>query len=204
MENKKCSKCGEVKPVSGFSKATRNKDGLQGHCKSCVTEHYKANIEKIKEYKKEYQITHIEKIKERKKVYYQNNSEDIKYRANEYRKNNTDKIKDKKKDHYKCNVDAHILRCIKTRSKQKGIPFDLTIEDITYPEFCPVFGFKLQRNKGSNPARSSPSVDRIIPELGYVKGNIQMISQLANSMKSNATPEELLMFADWVIKTYRK
>jgi hypothetical protein len=38
---------------------------------------------------------------------------------------------------------------------------------------------------------NSPSLDRIIPELGYVKGNIMVISHKANTIKSNANIEEL-------------
>jgi hypothetical protein len=32
---KKCSKCDELKPTTQFSKFTNSKDGLQGYCKSC-------------------------------------------------------------------------------------------------------------------------------------------------------------------------
>ena len=38
---------------------------------------------------------------------------------------------------------------------------------------------------------SSPSLDRIIPSLGYVKGNIRVISFRANTLKNNATLSEL-------------
>ena len=38
-------------------------------------------------------------------------------------------------------------------------------------------------------------MDKIIPELGYVKGNVRIISTLANTMKSNATKDQLLTFA---------
>jgi hypothetical protein len=35
----------------------------------------------------------------------------------------------------------------------------------------------------------------VFPNKGYVKGNIAVISTLANSMKANATLKELLIFA---------
>jgi hypothetical protein len=35
METKTCSKCGETKPLSEFSKRSRSKDGHAGWCKAC-------------------------------------------------------------------------------------------------------------------------------------------------------------------------
>lgn len=65
------------------------------------------------------------------------------------------------------------------------------------PEKCPVFGFILERNnQGFSP--KSPSVDRINPHGGYVRGNIQIISMKANAMKSDASQEDLEMFAKWI------
>ena len=101
------------------------------------------------------------------------------------------------------NKDSLILKRLKERSVQKGLDFNLTVEDIKVPEKCPVFGFDLQRNH-KIPMFNSPSVDRIDPEKGYTKENIQVISQLANAMKQNATPEQLLQFAAWVFETYAK
>lgn len=50
---------------------------------------------------------------------------------------------------------------------------------------------------------ASPSVDRINPHLGYVPGNVQVISYKANSMKRNCTMEELLMFAETVLSKHK-
>ena len=87
----------------------------------------------------------------------------------------------------------------KQRAKKKGIPFDITREDIIIPEYCPILKVKLEVKTGSKGGHAfSPSIDKIVPELGYVKGNIWVISLLANNMKSNASKEELVKFADLV------
>lgn len=82
----------------------------------------------------------------------------------------------------------------KSRAKIKGLAFDIEQADITIPEVCPILGVRLER-RGSG---TSPSLDRINPELGYIKGNVWVISNKANMMKSNASREELLAFASWV------
>ena len=43
-----------------------------------------------------------------------------------------------------------------------------------------------------------PSIDRIIPELGYVRGNIRTISLRANILRSNATFEEIALLHAWL------
>ena len=71
-----------------------------------------------------------------------------------------------------------------------GLAIDITAEDIVIPEFCPLLGIRLGRNN-SKVGLDSPTLDRIRPELGYVKGNVWVISHRANTLKSDATAEEL-------------
>lgn len=81
----------------------------------------------------------------------------------------------------------------KRRARKNGTVFDLTIFDIPdIPKNCPVFGIKLQPNNIAGPLDTSPSIDRIIPELGYIKGNIRIISNRANRLRADATLEELM------------
>ena len=43
---------------------------------------------------------------------------------------------------------------------------------------------------------NSPTLDRIVPELGYIKGNVWVICQLANRIKTNATADQILAVAN--------
>jgi hypothetical protein len=58
------------------------------------------------------------------------------------------------------------------------------------PEFCPVLGIRLACNVRGGPCDASPSLDRIRAELGYVTGNIAVISMRANRIKNNGTAAE--------------
>ena len=118
--------------------------------------------------------------------------------------NNTyscDNISNEKQEYMPCGIEGVMLSRAKSRAKEKGLPFNLELCDIIVPLFCPVFKTRMKVGIGCVTA-ISPSLDRIIPEKGYTKGNIQVISHKANACKQNATSEELLLFSDWVFRTY--
>ena len=94
---------------------------------------------------------------------------------------------------------ARMWRSLKTKAKKLNIPFNIEVSDIVIPTHCPMLGVELTFGVESG-LYCSPSVDRIIPNLGYVKGNIQIISQRANRIKTDATPEELMKVAKFMEK----
>ncbi len=83
----------------------------------------------------------------------------------------------------------------KRRAKDKGLDFDLDWRQLTIPETCPLLNIPLLRGKGEV-CDNSPTIDRIIPSKGYVMGNVFIISHKANRMKSDATLDEIMTFAD--------
>jgi hypothetical protein len=96
-------------------------------------------------------------------------------------------VKDRFKEN---NREKCIWWAAQARSKKYNLPFSITIDDIVIPEFCPILGIKLKFGTTAD-RQNSPSLDRIIPSLGYVPGNIMVISNRANIIKNNATTEEL-------------
>lgn len=89
-----------------------------------------------------------------------------------------------------------LLSLTKYRARKRGIAFDLIEADLTIPRFCPVLGIPLYRAAGARAqGPNSPTVDRINPAQGYVRGNVMVVSAKANQIKSNATPQELLQVA---------
>ena len=98
-----------------------------------------------------------------------------------------------KEYHSKKNKRYKMLLSVKKRAKDKGLEFNLTLDDIPeIPKVCPVLNIPIIENKGENkPSDNSPSIDRIDSKKGYIKGNIRIISNRANRIKSDATVEEL-------------
>jgi hypothetical protein len=208
---KTCNKCNIEKDDSEFY-SDRNT------CKVCEKErkklYYQNNAEKVKEQSKLYRQNNPEKVKERDKLYYQNNAEKVKEQSKLYRQNNPEKVKERdkrwvqnnpekqKKRHkryYQNNPEKMMKKSALHRSKEKQLPFNIEENDIIIPEFCPIFGIPLKISE-CTVSPNSPSLDRIIPEKGYVKGNVIVISQKANTIKNNATPEEIIAVGEFYKK----
>lgn len=95
------------------------------------------------------------------------------------------------------NPQRKIFYSKRGRAKLAGIPFELRFEDINWPDVCPVLGMALDYSRGTKGGvqDNSPSFDRLNPKLGYVHGNVIIVSNLANRIKTDATPEQLMRVA---------
>lgn len=93
---------------------------------------------------------------------------------------------------------AFMLVNSRQRSKVSGLAHTIVKADIVVPTHCPILGMPLVVNTGTLGA-DSPSLDRKDSALGYVPGNVWVISHRANSMKNAATPEQLKAFALWAL-----
>jgi hypothetical protein len=139
-----------------------------------------------KEYQKHYRERHQEKSRAYSKQYYSENKEELLAQHMLYKISNPER---------------RMWQSAKERAIKSNLEFTINIDDIIIPTHCKILGILLFRGKGV-PIANSPSLDRIVPELGYIKGNIQVISYKANTMKSDATRMELIVFANWVMENY--
>lgn len=142
------------------------------------------------------------------KEYYKNNKTKFKPSKNKkandikYRLNNKEKLNKRKQIFVETNFEWAILCSSRRTAKRKSLEWDLTKEDIIIPEICPYLKIKLTKTQGKGYIGSNASIDRIDSSKGYVKGNIQVISRKANTMKSNASKEELIIFANSVLELH--
>jgi hypothetical protein len=103
---------------------------------------------------------------------------------------------------YECKVCAkHIklekginLTFAKSRAKKRNIDFNITQDDLFLPKYCPILNIKIDYD-ARKAYGNSPSIDRIDNSKGYIKGNVIIMSRLANAMKSSATFNELRLFS---------
>lgn len=97
---------------------------------------------------------------------------------------------EKRKKWYQKDPRSVMRLSAKARAKRDGLPFNLEISDIVIPDVCPVFGIPLFVGDRTQ-HDYAPTLDRIIPKLGYVKGNVRVISYRANRIRNDATFAEL-------------
>lgn len=91
----------------------------------------------------------------------------------------------------------------KKRANEQNVSFGLEESDIVFPERCPVLGIPIILLETDGPRKrtdNTPSLDRIIPALGYVKDNVSIISWRANSLKSNGKLEDFEKIVQYLKK----
>jgi len=104
----------------------------------------------------------------------------------------------------KLDTDLYRVQRIKFRAKKSnairvGYTWELSFGDIHFPTHCPILGIELDYYAEST-VEGSPSFDRINSDLGYVQGNVQVLSWRANRIKNNGTAEEHRKIAEYLDK----
>lgn len=168
-QTKICKYCGIERPLKEYNKGNA-KYGVRTICRKC--EHIIQNTE--------------EKRKKRRERRAERRLEE------EY-------VKKERLKNINCILNSetsylkYLIRTAKARALKNNIPFNISVEDLELPKICPLLEIPLEIGIGKKKDNlfNSPSIDRIIPSLGYIKGNVWIISYRANMIKSNASLEEI-------------
>ena len=84
-------------------------------------------------------------------------------------------------------LEKRIYNRAKGRARRMGREFDITLSDIVIPDRCPVLDHEFIYGDTD----WTYSIDRVNNDLGYVRGNIVIVSNKANRIKNSATEKEL-------------
>lgn len=95
--------------------------------------------------------------------------------------------------YHRDNWERFAISGAKRRARKQGLEFSITEEDIAVPSVCRICHVPLVIGGDS---RTSPSVDRIVPSMGYVPENVWVICGECNRQKNDATPKKLRQIAD--------
>jgi hypothetical protein len=203
IKTKRCTKCGIVKPLSEFSNQKSRKDGKKTQCKACdkiYNDKHRADHRKERaDYQAVYNKEHPDVLDRGRKKYAETHKEEIREsRLLRERSPEGREKKAKTRQEKKSKDPIHVLFTqTRSRAKQSGIVFTIEESDLTVPETCPVLGIPLRWEVGKR-SPNTPSIDRLVPELGYIPGNVAVISWRANRLKNDGTAEELRLISDWM------
>lgn len=101
--------------------------------------------------------------------------------------------------HRDANKEHFMFLAAKARAKLYNREFSIEESDIVIPERCPVFGISLKKAIKFH-SDCSPSLDRIDNTKGYIKGNIVVVSWLANRLKNSMPLSMLKRLSDFYCK----
>ena len=205
IPQKRCSKCGELKPLDAFHKNKSQKDGLAHYCRACRVEYSAANAEYINEYARAYRASHIEKERERSHAYYTANTEKRRdyhrahYIANvevilekhrAYKAANVEVRREQARAYRATHPDVHRATWQRRHARIKGNGGSFTSQELrhmrlTQGGFCPY----------CQEHHPHLSIDHIIPlKQGgrHEAANICLVCRRCNSSKGNRTPDQWL------------
>lgn len=143
---KKCNVCGKIKPFDELCRDSSRSDGVKPLCKECKhkkdADYWKDNAWRLTKRNKGY--------KHRSPERYQ----DVLKQQREYKAKNRERS---------------LYLQARKRSEKFSLPFSIAMEDIEIPDVCPLLGIPINKKPSKlNNRDNSPSLDRIIPSMGYV------------------------------------
>lgn len=154
-------------------------------------------------------IEHPEKYKHRYRSYQERGAERVKEAGRRWKAANRELVAARQKQRTKLLKETNpkklwvmTVYCgARNRAQKKGIPFNITREYLLSMcvDVCPALNIPLIYSRSADVGvfGQSASIDRIVPSAGYVFGNIAVISHRANTIKGDATPEELISVSVW-------
>jgi len=171
-----CSKCKEEKTIENFYESKTAKSGYESGCKSC---------RRISSLNYSKTVGHSAERKEK-------------------RKRQRQKYKQRIRGSMEYMLKA-AMQYAKARARKQNVPCDLTIEYLKslVVSHCPItqepLDWEMRQVINGHPTPRSPSLDKIIPSLGYVPGNCAFLSHRGNAIKSNGTMEEHSRVIDYIV-----
>lgn len=190
INTKTCTRCNTSKETDEFYSYVHGTQIIQTHyCKQCKAIEQELKRNNQKKCVNCCKIQPIDNFYPRRKVCKSCHGQ----MGNKWKRDNRDSWLQYSREYKQKFPEREMLRRTKCRARKLELEFNLDVTDIIIPKFCPILGIEIASGVGSNNKikDNSPSIDRINNNKGYIKGNIQIISNRANRIKSDSTIEEL-------------
>jgi len=214
LDSKRCSKCGETKPLTEFSRERKKSSGYKSACKTCMAvaiadwrvrskghvatydRAWKARNPKLlrASYKRWY-ARHSEKSKKRAAAWRAANLDRARARESTYRARNPEKAKSQDRAYYLANPEKYKEAQRRREARKKGAEIsDLTEADwrtilVEYNNccsYCGVAGTALEQEHKIPLSRGG----------NHTKSNVVPACLPCNRSKGTKTDEEFLLWRD--------
>lgn len=184
----KCTKCKIEKPLSEFSKSSRNKNGIVHQCRECVRLYYLKNQDKIRARVKAYCLKFPEKKKARDRAYALKNKEAVARNQARYNLRKPHVAKERSKRWALENKDKRTASWQFRKNRINAGPNSWWVKDPEYRK-------KIEEFYKNRPAGFH--VDHILPINGdditglHVLANLQYLPEEENLKKGNSVQIEV-------------
>lgn len=149
-----------------------------------------------------------DRIRERDRAHYAAHKDEIRAKTREWYAQNINGMREKAiadyRKRYFSGQIKHRLRSAwhsaKVRAKKRGLEFDLKLSDLGEPTHCAATGIEFDMTKSfRNGNIFVPSLDRMDPSLGYVKGNVRVVCHGYNLAKHTGTDSDVVKLARAIV-----
>lgn len=152
-----------------------------------------------------------EQILARDRARYARNRERIRAKTRAWYAANVNGIREKARADYRKRYDGGEMRyrlraafhAARARARMRGIQFDLQLADLGSPTHCAVTGIEFNMTRSFRQGNIFvPSLDRIDPTLGYVRGNVRVVCHGYNLAKHTGTDSDVLKLARALVRMF--
>jgi len=212
MEQKKCSKCSQVKPLDKYNyhKCSSSKSGFKSACKSCRNNKFtppsvnqEGNLYCFK----------CNKYKD-KDEYWGNNRNSHRFLKGNWCKDCSRKNRKPQKKYIGDNLERHLKSRIrsakenirrKSEYRKESLGFDIDFQCLMkmYNDqrgLCAISNLPMTTKHGQGRIGTNVSIDRIDSSKGYTKDNIRLVRDHVNVMMSDMTDSEFFNYITYIVK----
>ncbi len=187
---KRCSKCGEKKPLTEYHRRNTVPNGYKPQCKACQAAYVQENIERITETQRRYNDENREKVRARKNAYNERNRETVRDQHRAYVEKNREHLNELARARAKQNKDKIQENTRRYQARKQGA----TVAPVSYTAILERFGMVCHICGNEIGSRAMLHMDHVIPlSRGghHSEDNIRPSHAFCNTRKGARLMEEL-------------
>lgn len=196
MNEERLARKKEYDKAWAIAQRLKDPEGWKEKARIKQRERRKKYGDKVRELGRARYAAHREKIRAQAAARYATNANGARDKAIAYEK----KRYESRNVHYRIRAAFYAAR---NRAKKRGLDFNLILADLGTSTYCAVTGVEFDMTRSFRQGNIFvPSLDRVDPSLGYVRGNVRMVCHGYNLAKHTGTDADVLKLARALVKMF--